>query len=110
METLSTEYRILGSVSYIIWPLSLLIVLTTFKKDKFLRFHGYQALYLGILGSVLWLVGGALLRVIPIFGVLAFDVLATIWFLFLLLLTFRCFHGEYFRVPLVYDLAQGNME
>jgi uncharacterized membrane protein len=110
METLSTEYRILGSISYLVWPISLLIVLTTFKKDRFLRFHGYQALYLGILGTVLWLVGGALLRVIPVFGVALFNILATIWFLFLLLLTYRCFQGEYFRVPLVYDLAQRNME
>jgi uncharacterized membrane protein len=110
METLSTEYRILGSTSYLIWPLSLLIVLTTFKKDKFLRFHGYQALYLGILGSVLWLLGGALLRVIPIIGVFIFNIVAIIWFLFLLLLAYRSFQGEYFRVPLVYDLAQHNME
>jgi uncharacterized membrane protein len=110
METLSTEYRILGSISYLVWPVSLLIVLTTFKKDKFLRFHGYQSLYLGIFGSVLWLVGGALLRIIPLIGILVFNCLAVAWFLLLLLLTYRCFHGEYFRVPLIYDLAQGNME
>jgi uncharacterized membrane protein len=110
METVSTEYRLLGSISYLIWPLSLVIVFTTFKKDKFLRFHGYQTLYLGILGSVLWLVGGALLRVIPVIGILVFNGLAIIWFLFLFLLCYRCFHGEYFRIPLVYDLAQRNME
>lgn len=110
METLSTEYRLLGSISYIIWPVSLIIVLTTFKRDKFLRFHGYQSLYLGILGSVLWLLGGALLRIIPIFGISVFNFLAVIWFLFLILLGFRCYHGEYFRVPLIYDLAQRNME
>ena len=110
MEIISTEYRLLGSISYLVWPLSLIIVFTTFKKDKFLRFHGYQALYLGILGSVLWLVGGALLRIIPIVGVLIFNILAFIWLLFLLLLTYRSFQGEYFRVPLIYDLAQGNME
>jgi Predicted membrane protein len=110
METLSTEYRILGSIPYLIWPLSLIIVSTTFKKDRFLRFHGYQALYLGIMGSVLWLVGGALLRIIPFFGIFLFNCLAVFWFLFLLLLTYRCYQGEYFRVPLVYDLAQRNME
>ncbi len=110
METLSTEYRLLGSVSYLIWPLSLIIVLTTFKRDKFLRFHGYQALYLGILGSVLWLLGGPLLRIIPIFGVLVFNSLAIVWFLFLFLLCYRCYQGDYFKVPLIYDLAQRNME
>ncbi|MGE5583061.1 MAG: DUF4870 domain-containing protein [Bacillota bacterium] len=110
MEIVSTEYRILGSISYLFWPLSILIVATRLKKDRFLRFHGYQALFLGIFGSVLWLVGGALLRIIPLFGVLAFNILVVVWFLFLLLLTYRCFLGEYFKIPLIYDLAQGNME
>jgi uncharacterized membrane protein len=41
---------------------------------------------------------------------LVFNFLAVIWFLFLILLGFRCYHGEYFRVPLIYDLAQRNME
>ncbi len=110
METLSTEYRLLGSISYLIWPLSLVIVLTTFKRDKFLRFHGYQALYLGILGSVLWLLGGPLLRIIPLFGFFLFNTLAIVWFLFLFLLCYRCYHGDYFKVPFIYDLAQRNME
>lgn len=110
MEIVSIEYRFLGSFSYLIWPLSLFIVATRLKKDRFLRFHGYQALFLGIFGSVLWLVGGAFLRVIPVIGVLVFNILVIIWVLFLLLLMYRCFQGEYFKIPLIYDLAQGNME
>ncbi len=110
MKKTILEYRILGSISYLIWPVSILIVATGYKKDEFLRFHGYQALYLGIFGSVLWLVGGALLRIIPVIGLFTFNILMIGWILFLVLLAFRCLQGEYFKIPLIYDLAQGVME
>lgn len=110
METISSEYRILAGVCYVIWPLSLYIVMTEFKKEKFLRFHGYQALFLGISGFVFYLVAGALIRIIPVIGVPVFNLMILVWVLFVGFLFFRCLKGEYFKVPLIYNLAQGNME
>ncbi|HOJ77358.1 MAG TPA: DUF4870 domain-containing protein [Bacillota bacterium] len=108
--TITHEYRLLAAFSYLFWPFSLLLVLTMYKKDRFLRFHGYQALFLGICGTVFYLVGGGLLYIIPFFGVLINKALLIVWFIFTLLLAFRCFQGEKFKIPVIYDLAYGVME
>jgi len=110
MEVRSIESKMLAGISYIIWPLSLLIVLTLLKKDRFLRFHGYQALFLGLLSFVLYLVGGAFLRVIPVIGPLTYRMVVLLWFLFVLFLGYRCLSGDYFRIPVIYEMAQGYME
>lgn len=109
-STINAEYRILAGIAYCIWPLSILIVATTMKREKFLRYHGYQALFLGICLSVGYLVIGAFLKFIPLIGPLTLNLIKLLWFLLVLFLGYRCFIGDYFRVPLIYDLAQGTME
>jgi uncharacterized membrane protein len=110
MGTVCGEYRIMAGVCYLIWPFSLYIVMTGFKKDRFLRYHGYQALFFGVCSFVFFLVAGALIRIIPVIGVLVFNLMVIIWVLLLVYLFYRCLKGEYFKVPLIYDLAQGKME
>ncbi|HYH03495.1 MAG TPA: DUF4870 domain-containing protein [Bacillota bacterium] len=103
------EYRWLAAVTYLVWPLSLLIVFTQLKSERFLRFHGYQSLALGISGLVLYLMLGLFFQLIPFFGWLLFNTLVILWFLFEIFLAFRCFQGELFRVPFIYDLMRGVM-
>ncbi|HOP75422.1 MAG TPA: DUF4870 domain-containing protein [Bacillota bacterium] len=110
MTEVSREYRILAGLAYLLWPVSLLLVLTAYKRDRFLRYHGYQALYFGLCCTVFHLVVGGFLQIIPVFGILIYKALVMAWLLFLLLLLYRTFQGELFRVPLIYDLAQGVME
>ena len=110
METVNNESKWLAGFSYLFWPLSLAIVATRLKKERFLRFHGYQALFLGICGSVVYLVAGPVIRLIPVFGGAIMRTAVIFWLLLIIYLAYRCTLGEYFKVPLIYDLAQGNME
>ncbi len=110
MKTVSAQHKLLAGMSYFFWPLSILIVATKLKKDCFLRFHGYQALFLGICGSVFYLVSGGFLRLIPGLGQLLFNLLASAWVLLATFLAVHCLLGKYFKVPLIYDVAHWNME
>lgn len=110
MAEVSTEYRMLAGLSYLFWPVSLILVLTAYKRDRFLRYHGYQALYFGICCTVIHLVVGGFLQIIPIFGILIYKTMVMAWFLLVVLLIYRTWQGELFRVPLIYDLAHGVME
>jgi len=107
---ISREYRALAGLSYLFWPVSLLLVLTAYKRDRFLRYHGYQALYFGICCTVFHLMVGGLLQIIPVFGALIYKGLVMAWILLIALLVYRTWQGQCFRVPLIYDLAQGVME
>lgn len=102
--------RWLAAASYIVWPLSLVIVLTQIKSERFLRFHGYQSLALGISGLVLYLMLGLFLHLVPLVGMLLYRALVVLWLLFEVFLAYRCYKGELFRIPWLYDLMRGVME
>jgi len=110
METVSVRNKLLAGMAYFFWPLSILIVATKLKKDQFLRFHGYQALILGICGSVFYLVSGGFLRLIPGLGQSLLNLMVSVWLLWAAFLAFRCLLGNYFKVPLIYDVAHWDME
>ncbi|NLY75546.1 MAG: DUF4870 domain-containing protein [Firmicutes bacterium] len=110
MKPVSAQYKMLAGISYFFWPISILIVATKLKKDRFLRFHGYQALFLGISGTVFYLVSGVFLRLIPGLGESLFNLLASAWIVMALFLAFRCLLGDYFKVPFIYDVAYWDME
>jgi uncharacterized membrane protein len=110
MSEVKTEYRLLAALSYLLWPVSLLIVMTRLKSESFLRYHGYQSLSLGLGGLAVYLILGLFLQVIPFFGILLFNSLIILGYFFLIFLAYRSMRGEYFRIPLIYDLARGVME
>lgn len=110
MEVLQMEHKILAGISYLIWPLCLLVILTNLKKIRFLRFHAYQTLFLGLVGFVLYLVVGAFLGLIPVVGGILLKIAVVLWISFQIYFFYCCLQGEYFKIPLIYDLAQGNME
>jgi uncharacterized membrane protein len=107
MVEIKTEYRLLAALSYLLWPVSLLIVMTRLKSEPFLRYHGYQGLSLGLCGFAVYLILGIFLQVFPFFGMLLFNSLIILWFFFLIFLAYRCMRGEYFRVPVIGDLTMG---
>jgi uncharacterized membrane protein len=104
MKTVSVRHKILAVIAYFFWPFSILIVATKLKKDQFLRFHGYQALILGICGSECFL------RMIPGLGHSLFNLLAYFWVCLAVFLAFRCWLGECFKVPFVYHVAHWDMD
>lgn len=110
MKTVSARHKLLAGMSYFFWPLSILIVATKLKKDPFLRFHGYQALILGICGSVFYLVSGGFLRLIPGLGPSLFNLLASVWIVLAAFFAIRCLLGEYFKVPFIYHVAHWDMD
>jgi uncharacterized membrane protein len=110
MKTVSVRHKILAVIAYFFWPFSILIVATKLKKDQFLRFHGYQALILGICGSVFYLVSECFLRMIPGLGHSLFNLLAYFWVCLAVFLAFRCWLGECFKVPFVYHVAHWDMD
>ncbi|MDR7603045.1 MAG: hypothetical protein QN172_11430, partial [Armatimonadota bacterium] len=72
MDREAPESRLLAALGYPIWIIALVVVLTEMKKDPFLRYHGWQALFWGIAWFVLWVglnVATALFGLIPLLGI-----------------------------------------
>jgi len=105
--TLPMAENIAGMLAYItIIPAILFLILEPYNKNRFVRFHSFQCLFtcaaliviqivLGIIGSVLPLL------VYPIYALVGLAELA-LW----LLLLFKAYQHEIFKLPIVGDMAE----
>ncbi|HXT27867.1 MAG TPA: DUF4870 domain-containing protein [Vicinamibacterales bacterium] len=100
------DANIAATLSYLVGFVTGVIFLLLEKENKFVRFHAMQStiLFAGIVAIDI------LLQLVPILGALVviFVVIpasAILW----LLLMFKAYQGEEFRLPLIGDMAAERM-
>ncbi|MBV8081372.1 MAG: hypothetical protein JOY86_00150 [Candidatus Eremiobacteraeota bacterium] len=101
------EERALASACYVLWPLSLILLLLPSGRSTFVRFHVLQSLGVNGLGVALYLIY-ALLANVPLIGwqsAWALPFLVPLWLLADLYLAIRAATGQMPRVPFAGDLA-----
>lgn len=111
--------NVAAGVSYILTWITGLIFFLSEKQNKFVRFHAMQAICLGILSAVLWvvysfLIMGALATAtaapnaaaggIGIFGVI-FMLIWLAFFVLWIVCLVQAFTGKWFKIPIIGDLA-----
>lgn len=106
------EPNIAGALAYLSFPVIFvtgIIVLVLEKDSRFVRFHAMQAIITGVAMVVGW-VGLQFLGMLPVLGlgvyllVMPLYGLATLILWILLLL--KAFQGEMFKLPMIGDLAE----
>lgn len=96
---LSDQNKLLAAIGYPIWIVALIMALTdTSKQDPFVKFHAWQALFLGIAGFVI--------AIVPFIGWLAWMVI----FVMQIYYAIQAYGGKYFEVPVIYGLAKKQIE
>ncbi|MDK2940298.1 MAG: hypothetical protein PWQ51_2463 [Methanolobus sp.] len=93
--------NIAGLIAYILGFITGIILLVIEKENQFVRFHAAQSTVL--FGAVFIL--NIILGFIPILGWLLALVLSLVAFVLWLLLMFKAFSGDMYRVPMVADYA-----
>ncbi|MGH2670912.1 MAG: DUF4870 domain-containing protein [bacterium] len=100
--------RLLAALSYPIWIIALVIVLTEMKKDAFMRHHGWTALFWGIAWVALW-VAISILAAIPFIGLglaILFPFLGLAWLILSIYYAVQAYNGKTFSIPVVSDFAK----
>jgi len=103
------EPNIAAALAYLAMLVTGIIVLVLEKDSRFVRFHAMQAIITGVAVLVGW-VGLQFLGMLPILGwgvywfVMPLYGLATLILWILLLL--KAFQGEMFKLPMIGDLAE----
>jgi uncharacterized membrane protein len=97
----SSDSKLWAALSYPIWIVALFVIFTEKKNDKWLAFHAYQAL---ILGLVLW----AIIFVTSWFFIGC--LLAPLAFLVELYYGYKAYQGEKFKIPTIGDMAEGYVK
>jgi uncharacterized membrane protein len=103
-----------GALAYITFiPAIVFLVLDPYKKNRFVRFHSFQSIFLwvaGLLIGVAFRFLGFVLLIIPVLGHLLVWLIAMVAILaavvIWLVLVVKALQGESFKLPLIGELAE----
>ncbi|HUX09350.1 MAG TPA: zinc-ribbon domain-containing protein [Terriglobia bacterium] len=112
-------FNIAGMLCYILWPMACVffLVVDPYNKDKFVRFHAFQAVFLGLAGfgmAIALLILTSILGLIPVVG---WAVSSLAWIVFglgllglVVFLMYKAYKGVEYRIPLIGELAAQQSE
>jgi uncharacterized membrane protein len=96
------ESNVAGALAYL-WLIAIVwLVLEPYNKDRFIRFHSFQAIGLGVVAFIVSFVLGF----VPILGWIASVFWGLAVFLAWLFCIFKAFNNEMFKLPVIGDFAQ----
>jgi uncharacterized membrane protein len=102
-------HKLLAALSYPIWIIALIVILTDMKKDPFMKHHGWTALFWGLAWFIVW-VALSILGNIPMLGWLLFLVtgplLWIVWLALSIYYAIQAYNGKEVTIPVVSDFAK----
>jgi uncharacterized membrane protein len=98
---LGMEPNIAGALAYI-WIVAIIwLVLEPYNKNRFIRFHAFQALAFTVVWFVMWWV----LAFLPLLNLLLIPVAWLGGFVLWVFLVYKAYSNEYFKLPVIGDWA-----
>lgn len=97
--------NLMAAVSYLLGFITGIILLLVEKQSKFVRFHAMQSTLL--FGGLF--VVNIVLGFIPILGWLVGLILSFVAFILWIILMWKAFQGETYKVPYVGDMAEKQL-
>ena len=97
------DENLAGALAYALGWITGLFFLVTESSNRFVRFHAFQSVILFGGLSIAWLVS---MSIPPIGWFLAFVVIPPVSAVLWLLLMFKAYQGERFKVPFAGDIAE----
>jgi uncharacterized membrane protein len=95
--------KLLAALGYPIWIVALIaILIDPYKDEKFVKFHAYQALALGIAGWLLIFVVG----LVPVIGWVLDLFLPVVLLVYQIVIGVKAYNGAYFEVPVVFGFVK----
>ena len=109
------EPNLAAALSYVLSIITGVIFFVIEKENKYVRFHAMQSILFGAAWIVLWIVLGIVslgLIFVPIIGWIINAViylgLGLGGFILWLLLMYKAYQGEKFKLPIIGDIAEKN--
>lgn len=103
--TNSSNQNILGALCYLLGPVTGIVFLLIEKQNQFVRFHAMQStITFGVL-----FIAGIVLGFIPLVGWMLGLILAPVEFILWLVLMYKAFSGEMYKLPYVGEMAEKQL-
>jgi len=97
--------NLFGALAYFLGPITGIILLTTEKKDRFVRFHAMQSLF--VFGGLF--VANMILALIPILGWMIGMLLSPAALILWVFLMWKAWSGEEYKLPYVGEMAEKQL-
>ncbi len=109
-----SKENLLAALAYITFiPAVVFVVLEPFKRDRFIRFHAFQSIFLTVATMVIAIalrILYSILTLVPVVGYLmawlAVAVAVLGWGILWLVLLVKALQGQSFRLPVIGSLAE----
>ena len=101
--------NIAGMLSYLLIPAIVFLVLEPYNKNRFIRFHAFQCIFLAIAFTVLGFALGIIAQ-IPFLGwaalFLLWPLIGLAQLILWIILLLKAYQGQMFKLPVVGDMAE----
>jgi uncharacterized membrane protein len=95
--------NVAGMLAYITFiPAIIFLLIEPFNRNRFVRFHSFQCIFL----AVFWIALNVVLAFIPFLGWALSGPVGLVGVVIWLLLLFKAYQGEKFKLPVIGDMAE----
>ena len=105
--------NIAAALGYFFWPLAIVwLVIEPYNKDRFIRFHSFQALGFAVgmvVLSIVLMVLSVVLATVPYVSLIVSILWLVIWLAILgawLFLMYKSYNNEKYKLPVIGDFAE----
>lgn len=100
------QENVAGLLCYLLGLITGIIFVILEKENRFVRFHAFQSVFV----SVALIILNTVLAFIPILGWLLALLMGPLSLILWLLLMFKAYQGQYFKLPIVGDMAEKQVQ
>ena len=93
--------NLMGALAYIPIVAVIFLLIEPYNKNKFVRFHAFQCLFV----AVAWIATWFILAIIPIIGWILLPIVGLGYFILLIVLFIKAYQGQMFKLPVIGDMA-----
>lgn len=106
--------NVAGLLCYILWPVAsvFFLIFGPYNKDTFVRFHAFQGLFLGLAAIGVGIALSILTSILALIPLVGWLLSSLMWMVFgfgllglAISLMYKAYNGQWYRVPLIGDLA-----
>ncbi len=95
--------NVAGALAYFTFiPAIIFLVMEPYNKNRFLRFHSFQCLFLCVVCFVL----GIVVSMVPVINIIGVPLLIVGELVVWLVLVLKAYQGQKFKLPIIGDLAE----
>lgn len=94
--------NIAGLLAYLFIPAIIFLLVEPYNRNRFIRFHSFQSIFIGIFSLVVHTV----LWMIPVLGWIIAPFFSLLMFIVWIVCMIKAYQMQYFKLPFIGDLAE----